>query len=454
MASSKQADTSGHAVAAAPVAPWPGGAELVYQSVADALKDHCVHRSPALLVGYSGGMDSHVLLLAAWRWSIEHRGSVRAIYVNHQLQPESNLWAEHCIEVCAQLRVNCTVLSVDVCRQTGESPESTARDARYAAFKQQMTDNEYLLTAHHADDQAETVLLQLMRGSGLPGLAAMPAVKRFGCGSHSRPMLLMTRRDIASAAEAMKLNWIEDKSNTNTNFDRNYLRHRVLPLIKQRWPSAAKTVSRSAVHIAQATTLLMELAEHDVPLHSDVLDIARLQSLSKDRQINAIRAWISRHGYALPSTAKMQRFVYELNLASSSTTGKISFGKAEIRRHRHLLYLGEAGAFDESAPFRHEWSNRGKSLYIPETDQTISPDELSLPWIGDDEVIIIRSRRGGEKIHLAGQPYRQSVKSLLQQQGLPPWQRSRLPFVWCGEQLLGIIGLGFIAEPLRKEDQF
>ncbi|MEM7257893.1 MAG: tRNA lysidine(34) synthetase TilS, partial [Pseudomonadota bacterium] len=305
----------------------------------------------------------------------------------------------------------------------------------------------WVLTAHHADDQAETVLLQLLRGAGVAGLAAMPQCKAFGCGLLLRPLLGVSRQQLESVAKLLELQWIEDHSNADVRFDRNYLRHRVLPLLNERWPAAATALARSAAHAAEASELLQEVAARDIPLHGNTLSVSQLQSLSTQRQSNALRQWISSHGYTAPSTAKLQHLVKDLVLASNDARGCVAFGDTQIRRHTGYLYLGNHQSFAISDAFSHVWPSREQPLMIPETGQTLVADDLPLPWVPVDEPLMVRSRQGGEKIRLSTQPYRQAVKSLLQQQGLPPWQRCRLPFIWRGDELLGIVGVGFIAPP-------
>ncbi len=437
MASSKKPDAR----------PWPAQVEQVYLSIDAALRDLSGVAAGSLLVAYSGGLDSHVLLVAMHRWCQQHRRGLRAVYIDHGLQDDSVHWAAHCARVCESLNVPFTSVAVDVELGNGASPEKAARDARYAALEWQLQSGEMMLTAHHADDQAETLLLQLLRGAGVQGAAAMPSIKPFADGWHVRPMLSINRVALEAVANALQLKWVEDTSNTNQKFDRNYLRHSVMPVLQHRWPAVVSSLGRAAGHASQATALLQEIAMQDVELKSDVLDVAALQVLSTQRQANALRAWISCQGFALPSTAKLRHMMHDLIMASSDTNGRISFDQAEVCRHRQSLYIGARGSFAQAAPFDHAWAHRAYPLPIPETNQTLTANDLPLTWIADDVPLQIKSRQGGEKIRLAGQPYQQSVKSLLQQQGLPPWQRSKLPFVWHRDQLLGIIGIGFIASP-------
>ena len=210
--------------------------------------------APAYWVAYSGGIDSHVLLhlLAGWRARLP--GVLGAVHVNHQLQQQSGDWELHCRAVCEELGLGFQALQVAARPRRGESPEAAARSARYRGLSEWLPPGAVLVTAQHLDDQAETLLLQLLRGSGVHGLAAMPAMTVLGAGLHQRPLLGVTRAQLRRYAESHRLDWIDDPSNTDTAFDRNYLRHEIMPRLKARWPAAGATLSRSAAHCAEAVT--------------------------------------------------------------------------------------------------------------------------------------------------------------------------------------------------------
>ena len=428
---------------------WPGEAESHYRVIANELLSHRHLSVPSLLVAYSGGLDSHFLLVAAGRWGEEYSVPVRAVYIDHDLQEGSRHWAAHCRSVCESLAIPFCCVAVEVATD-GESPEQAARDARYRALEQQLQPGEWLLAAHHANDQAETLLLQLLRGAGVRGLAAMPACRPFGSGWLLRPMRSLSRDALHRAATAMQWQWVEDPSNADVQFDRNYLRHRILPVLRQRWPAVDRAISRSASHAAHAARLLEELAALDVPVSDDRIDVDLLRALSIDRRLNALRGWIAQHGYQAPSTAVLDHLVGDLVMASDDSGGCFAFAGAEVRRHRQSLYIGVAADFQSTPPFSHVWANRAEALYIPETNQTLRADDLPLSWIPANEPLLIKSRQGGEKIKLENHATRQSVKSLLQQQGQPPWLRCRLPFVWRNEELVGVVGVGFVAAPTAE----
>jgi tRNA(Ile)-lysidine synthetase-like protein len=261
----------------------------------------------SLCVALSGGVDSTALLaaLAAGRAKFPR---LRALHVDHGLRPASKQWAQHCRSLARRLHVPLKVLTTKVERQRGESLEAAARDARYRLLGGVLHPGEVLLTAHHSDDQLETVLLQLFRGSGLPGIAGMPALAPFAQGWLARPLLSRSRAELEAWARQQDLSWIDDDSNADERLDRNYLRLRVLPLIRERWPGAPTAVSRSARHAAEAQVLLDLLARVDVEraCYGELLSVKTLRALPADRRRNALRFWITRAGYLAPDSRRLE----------------------------------------------------------------------------------------------------------------------------------------------------
>lgn len=408
------------------------------------------NNKPALLVGYSGGLDSHVLLLLARQWCIKNPpATLRAMTIDHGLQKDSAAWSQHCEQVCKQLEVGFEAVRVEVDCHSGLSPEEAARNARYAAFKDRLNAGEYLLTAHHADDQAETVMLQLLRGAGVKGLSAMPERKSLGAGLHLRPLLSVSRSELEQLAGDLDLTWIEDPSNADEKFDRNLLRQSVMPMLRQRWPAMAVNLSRSAGHCARAAALNRDLAVLDL---GDAIDqgevaLSPLQTLDAARRKNAIRVWVEQQGYQPPSTAQLDRIDADLVCGSPASAGQVSFGMAAIRRYSDQLFLSDRSAFEEVPAFSYSWACRKESLVIVETGQILNASDLDLPWLAEDKLLHVRSRAGGERIRLSGRKNSQSVKSLLQQNRIPPWRRARLPLLFVDECLVGIVGIGFSDRP-------
>ena len=425
-----------------------------------------------LIVGYSGGMDSHVLLhlLAAHR-DLWPNSTLEAVYVDHGLQAASVGWGEHCARVCHASNVPFQVLRIDARPISGESPEAAARRARYAAFAAELDPDAALLVAHHRDDQVETLLLQLLRGAGPHGLAAMPPVSRLGQGWLLRPFLDVDRAELLAHARENDLRWIEDPSNTNTGYDRNYLRHRILPVFRERWPAANRTLARSARLCAEAAAWLDEEATADLigaaTKRADCLSIPALRSLDERRQRNLLRFWLRRLNLPIPDALQLQQILHDALNAAIDRNPCIRWSGAEVRRYRDALYaMPPSTAHDAS--HTHIW--------LP-TAAGWPPLELpGVGWLRMEETVgaglraetlagrglLVRFRRGGERFRPAGRLHSQELKKLLQEAGIPPWERNRLPLLYLpssptlpqqgggSDPLLAVVGLGIAADHAAK----
>lgn len=397
-------------------------------------------------VAYSGGLDSHCLLhaLAGLRAEL-HEALVEAVHVHHGLSPHADAWVEHCERVCKGLRIALHVFYVDARPTPGESPEAIARTARYQVLSTLVGEGERLLVAHHQDDQAETLLIQLLRGSGVAGMSAMPSIASFYKGTLQRPLLGFSRADLLGYAQQHKLHWIDDESNASTAYDRNYLRHQIMPLIKQRWPAANATLSRSAAHCAEAADLLNEQAEQDmasvVDMESGAVQISSLLKLSASRQSNLIRAWIKHQGLPAPSHRHLARIHNELIPAAIDATPLVTWKGAELRRYRDQLFaMTPLPAHDTqlATPWYPLFS-----LELPSIQKkivaTLATGQGVLASLLNEK-LTIRFRRGGEHIRPAGRNSHHELKKLLQEAGVPPWQRDRIPLLYRGEDLVAVIG--------------
>ncbi len=407
------------------------------------------HNVTQVLVAYSGGLDSHLLLLLARQWCVDDTvGKLRAIYIDHGLQDHSHAWGSHCARVCADLDIDFDVVPVQVELDSDESPEEAARTARYRALTTLVRHNEYLLTGHHADDQAETLLLQLVRGAGVKGLSAMPKCKPFGAGHHLRPLLDCPVSLLAQAGSSLGLNWIEDPSNADERFDRNLIRHRIMPLLRQRWPSIAESLSRSASHCQEAAALSGFAAERTLgdAIHQSQLRLDVFEGQSRLQRKNIIRHWIDCQGYRLPSTAQLDRILDDILNGSEESAGTVYFADAQLQRFRNTVYLGPRGAFDNTSDFDYQWPDIEIPLTIIETGQVLTKRDVGF---SEDTVVTlpvqVRNRRGGERIQLQGHAHSKSVKALLRERGIPPWLRCRLPFVYIGGTLAAIVGVSVSA---------
>ena len=300
-------------------------------------------RPHRLCLALSGGLDSTALLEALVRCQ---RGggrnlALRAIHVDHGLHADAALWSQACVDLARRLAVPCEIVRVVAHAAPGESPEAAARDARYAALHERLQRDEVLLTAHHADDQLETVLLQWLRGGGLRAVAGMEKVARCGDSAwHARPLLDFTRAELQAWATAEGLRWLEDPSNVDRRYDRNYLRHEVLPVLLQRWPGAARTVGRVAEFARDALALEAEVAAKDFAhvVVGTIVDLPALLQLPDPRQRALLRAWLQRLQLPLPAAATLAALRRDMARAAADRIPEVRWPGAVVRRYRDRLY--------------------------------------------------------------------------------------------------------------------
>lgn len=382
-------------------------------------------RPSPILLGFSGGLDSTVLLhLLAADERIRHAG-LRAIHVHHGLHADADGWAAHCRRVCDALGVSMVVVHVDVERASGLGIEGAARAARHAAFAEALGDGEILALAHHRDDQAETFLLRALRGSAADGLAAMRPWRRHASGWLWRPLLDIPHAALYGYANAHRLQWIDDPSNAGTDFDRNFLRNAVMPLLRERWPQAADGFARSAALCAQASELLeaedvQALAAARRDPHT--LDIDALLALPSPRRARVLRRWIAALELPpLPGNG-IARIEGELLAAPRDANPRFDWRGARVQRWRNLLHAGAIGAplpIDWSAPW-----NGSAPLALPVGDTL-----RLLGAQGFDAPLRVHARQGGERVTLPGRTHSHALKHVLQDAGIPPWRRERLPLL-------------------------
>jgi tRNA(Ile)-lysidine synthase len=398
--------------------------------------------SRQLCVAVSGGVDSHVLLHALARLRGERRSfELRAIHVNHHLHDQADQ-AQSAVEIFARaMSVPLTVFHVDVPLGGAESVEAAAREARYRVIRESMRKNELLLTAHHRDDQFETVLLQLLRGAGVAGLAAMPRLARFGPGWHARPLLQFDREALSAYARANGVVWADDPTNLDTRFDRNYLRHTILPLVLARWPAASTNVTRSASHLAEAGELLDELAAADVRAAADglALRIPVLRSLSPERQRNALRHWIRAGGRKPPPTTRLREILAQVLDARPEAVPVIEWEQHEARRYRDRLYVSDS---IPGTPESIAWDWRRQ----PELDLgpglgrlRIAPADASgLPVGKLPRPLRVKWREGSASLRPDARRPSRTLKHLFQEAGIVPWMRQRIPLLFAGNSLVAV----------------
>lgn len=394
-------------------------------------------------VAYSGGLDSTVLLHALVSVGTRPGSDLCAVHVNHGLNPAAAEWAEHCRVTCSRLQIPLTLLEVDGRAGAGGGPEAAARRARYDALAQLVQAGECLLTAHHQDDQAETVLLQLLRGCGPKGLAGMPYSARFARGWHARPLLDIGRDELRAHAVREGLTWIEDSSNRDTGLRRNYLRHQVVPILQRVWPGTAGSLARSASHCAEAAILLEQLAELDLERTAgerpETLRIEALRRLAPERQRNLLRAWIRRQGLPVPASAHLERLQSDVITAADDASPLLHWPGVEIRRYRGLLYAMRCLPRHDATRII-PWALE-KPLVLPDGSRLIAhPARGEGVQAADCQSgsLAVRFRRGGERCRPAGADHSRPLKKLLQERGVPPWQRERLPLLYIEDEIAAV----------------
>lgn len=401
-----------------------------------------------LVCGFSGGLDSTVLLHALAEVAPLFKLPVLAVHVHHGLSPNADAWAEHAALVCKRLGIELRVQRVMVSAQG--SLEAAARDARRQAFARILQAGDALLLAQHQDDQAETVLFRLLRGSGVTGLAAMQAVGHFPLKDNVvplwRPFLGLSRQQLEQQARAQQLLWIEDESNKDEQLARNFLRHRIFPLLNTRWPAANVTLAATAQRMREADALLQEMAEAMAVRCIDgrgCLFIPELQSFAEQkngtaRQRLLLRYWLQVQGFALPDEALLEKIITEVVAAREDAAPLLSWSAGEIRRYRQHLYAMPALSAIPSG-WERAWQP-DLSLSLPDNRQltaSIAPG-VATP------AFTVRYRRGGEKLRCGG--HLRDLKTLLQEAGIPPWERERLPLLFAEDELLAVIGTDLRAE--------
>jgi tRNA(Ile)-lysidine synthase len=384
-------------------------------------------------VAFSGGLDSTVLLHRLAQDPAIRTHGLLAIHVHHGLQPDADAWAAHCEAQCRLLDVPLQVHRVRVDTADGEGVEAAARRARHAVFTGVMQAGDLIALAHHRDDQAETFLLRALRASGPDGLAAMRPWRTFGQGWLWRPLLDTPRAALEAYARAAALSWIEDPSNAGTAFDRNFLRHEVLPLLRTRWPQVDAAFVRSAALNADATELLAkqdrDLLARAATADPAALQVAPLRDACAASRARALRHWID--GLSLPPlpAAGITRIDADLLDARTDARAEFAWHGAIVRRWRGLLHAErQRPALPEE--WESDWDGAAR-LVLPDGGTVClegGRDPLDVP-------LRVTARRGGERIALPGRSHRHALKDVLQSLGVPPWERRQLPLLWQGDTL-------------------
>jgi tRNA(Ile)-lysidine synthase len=399
------------------------------------------------VLGFSGGVDSHVLLdlLRQVPKNISSF-SLKVIHVNHGLSPFAKDWEKHCAKICRDLNVEFYAREIAV--QGANNLEALARKLRYQVLAEFIDEKICLLTAHHADDQAETLLLQLLRGAGPKGLSAMPKVMSFAGGRLARPLLDFSRQEILSYAKEKKLKWIDDESNLNLKFDRNYLRQQIIPLLNKNWPGGINAINRSARNCARANQLLEEVAREDLIVvqgpQANTLSMVKLLGLGFNRRNNLIRFWLHNLGFKLPSEKKLLQIEKTFFASRPDAMPILNWGEFAIRRYQDFLYaLIKEPNFNREMIF--SW-NLKKPLEIAGVGTIIAETKKDFSIL-----VQISFREGGERIVF--KDHSSSLKKKFQEWQIPPWKRERIPLIYSQGKIIAVPGY-YLDHDLRDAVSF
>ncbi len=385
---------------------------------------------PALAVACSGGLDSVALLHALATLPAARARGLRVLHVDHGLHPESRRWAEHVIDLAERLALPVKVMRCEVDRASGRGLEAAAREARYAALSSELAPGEWLAVAQHRDDQAETLLLRLLRASGTGALGAMRPLRRLGPGWLWRPLLALPRAALLRYARWAGIDWVDDPANATTLHDRNFLRHRVLPLLRERWSHADAALADSARLLAADAVLIDGLAERALAeargLDPATLRVDALQALPAALRGHVLRRWLGGCRMAPAPATVLARIDPELIAAPADAEPVLRWAGARLSRYRDVLHV-ETDRAPLPREWRIEWDGRAP-LALPTGDRLA----FSTGWQGDDG-FVVSGRAGGERIRLPGRAHRHALKKVLQSLGVPPWERRVLPLLWSSD---------------------
>ncbi len=408
-------------------------------------------------IAYSGGLDSHVLLHVLASIQNKIKPKLIAVHINHGISNDADLWVKHCQRICEDLVIEFQTFSVDLSHKSDKGTEAFAREKRYEVLGNLISSHDLLLTAHHMDDQVETILLQLMRGSGPDGLVGMPQAREFSKGILLRPLLDYSREKIRDYALSESLSWVEDESNKSNKYDRNFLRNRIIPELITRWPGALKTIQRAARHQAEARSLINEISRCDLDVVCESIytkvDISRFNNLSGIRKKNVLRAWIKKNKLDMPDAQIIEKIIAEVIHANTDRNPCVKWKGGEIRRYRGYLYIMKllpAHDVDLNKRWDLDESLKLTSGYLKAVSgkgSGIKKDMLS------NDIVEIRYRQGGEQIRPSGRVETHELKKLFQAQGILPWLRDRIPLIYHKNELIAVADLWVESKYAATEDE-
>jgi len=395
-----------------------------------------------LVVAYSGGLDSHVLLhaLAQLRDGAIQPFHLEALHIHHGVNEQADAWVEHCQSVCEKLRVPITVKHVN-CDLQQASLENQLREARYQIFSDMLRDDDLLALAHHADDQSETLLLRMLRGTGPQGLTGMPVRRSLGAGSLIRPLLGFARADLEDYAQQHKLRWVEDGSNADTCFDRNFLRHKVMPQLAQRWPYYRSNFARNAQVAKDAQLSLDYFLERELlpqmAKHQRGLACAWLAGYAPALQVNLLRAWLKQCDLPLPGYRHLQQIMDEVVNVRLDAQPLVNWPGVEVRRFKDVVFAAKPLPSHDAGVVLC-W-NPEEALLLPGAGQLTAVAQMGGGLcVPPGARLTVQFRQGGERCKVAGQAHSKLLKKLLNSLHLEPWLRDRLPLVYVDGELAAL----------------
>lgn len=403
-------------------------------------------KTPKYWIGFSGGADSTALLLAMHRCRDRLGAPIHAIHFHHGLNPAADSWLDHCRQFCERRAIPFSSSKLQIRPSGGTSIEEESRNRRYQAVSELLSNEETYLTAHHADDQAETLFLNLMRGSGVEGLAAIPELRKLGSGRVARPLLRWHRAELETYLRLHKVEWMEDPSNRDERFDRNFLRNKLFPELETRWPGLVKRLTRSARMARQTSDALAEFIDtHSSHLLSDNhrMPLEPLLQLDKAMQALVLRQWLRRQEIGTLPEVRIREFLSQLAISGKDSQAEVRWGQWQLKLYREAIWLQDVSGLTTCN--RLNWTE-GMSLelggYTGRLKLHGRPENLPSGWEVD-------ARRPAAKIRLqAGSP-RQTLKEQLRLSGFPPWMRNCIPVLyWDGEAVA--IGDWVITERMKS----
>ena len=401
-----------------------------------------------VVVAFSGGMDSTVLLrsVVTLRDEGDFPASLRALHINHQISESANDWENHCAKICVRYGVEFKSIRVSCGKNRfGIVTEAAARDARYEVFLAELQSNETLLLGHHQDDNLETMLLHLMRGSGPLGLSGIPVYRKLGSGFLLRPLLGCSQSSLREFASRVKLDWILDNSNSDTTHHRNFLRRNVIPILERRWPTLRKSIKKSMRACFEAQTLNVKLAENDLEIcegmEQGTLSVSKLLTLELLRRKNLIRLWVCKLGLSVPSWSKINLMANELLLSRENIT-------ILLKNHRICRFNGLIYGLTPRVPLsqnKHLFPVAESSFALLNNGELrtriVKGEGIALSLFSPSTIVEVAYRQGGERIKMFGRPGK-TLKKTLNEHKVPPWVRETLPLIYLNGQLAFVPGFG------------